>query len=263
MSFQYASRDPLEEDGPVDKLALRALGDSAFTIDLAEDMGEEATRRVARATGLLLTAAESGRIAGVVEVVRALRSVTVHYDPLVTRRALIETSVTEVLAEGTEDAVGGERQWLLPACYDPALAPDLEDAARTLDLSPDEVVARHLDQVFRVHMIGFLPGFPFMGDLPEGLRLPRRAEPRTRVPAGSLAIADRMTAVYPWESPGGWTLIGSCPVPLFSASWKRPALLTAADQVRFEPVSASEVKTLAADYAAGRRDPHDLVEARP
>lgn len=246
----------------MESVTLRPLGDSAFTIDLAGDMGEEATRRVAQATTLLRTAAESGHIPGLVEVVRALRSVTVHYDPLATRRAVIEASVTEVLAKGAEDVDGVERQWLLPACYDPALAPDLEEAARTLDLSPDEVVARHVGRVFRVHMIGFLPGFPFMGDLPEGLRLPRRAEPRTRVPAGSIAIADRMTAIYPWESPGGWTLIGSCPVPLFSAAWERPALLTAADRVRFEPVSASEVKALAGDYAAGRRDPHDLVEAR-
>ncbi len=246
----------------MEHLTLRPLGDSAFTIDLAEGVGEEATRRMARAMRLLQTAVEVGRISGLVEVVQALRSVTVHYDPLATRCAEIEASVLGVLAEGAEDAVGTERQWRLPACYDPALAPDLEDAARSLDLSPDEVVARHLEQVFRVHMIGFLPGFPFMGDLPEGLRLPRRAEPRTRVPAGSLAMADRMTAVYPWESPGGWTLIGFCPVPLFSAKWAHPALLAAADRVRFEPVSASEVKTLAADYAAGRRDPHDLVEAQ-
>ncbi len=238
----------------------RPLGDTAFTIDLAEDMGEEATLRVARVTHLLRTAADAGRLPGLVEVVRALRSVTVHYDPRQVRRTAMEAATRQALAD-TGDAEGGkERLWRLPACYEAQRAPDLEDAARTLGLSVAELVDRHVGAVFRVHMIGFLPGFPFMGDVPEGLRLPRRKEPRTRVPAGSVAIADRMTAVYPWESPGGWTLIGYCPVPLFSADWPRPALLRAADRVRFEPVSAAEADTLAADYAAGRRDPQTLGE---
>lgn len=239
---------------------LRALGDSALTIDLAEDMGEAATSRVATAGALLRQAVADGSVPGLVEVVRSMRSVTIHYDPFRIGREAAEDAVVRLL----EDLDGGDlatgRVWRLPACYASQYAPDLADAARRLDLSEDEIVRIHAGSRFRVYMLGFLPGFPFMGDLPDHLQLPRRAEPRTRVPAGSIAIAGRLTAVYPWESPGGWTLIGHCPVPLFSLAWDRPALLTAADVVTFEAVSAAEADALAKDYAEGRRDPHDLVE---
>lgn len=103
-------------------------------------------------------------------------------------------------------------------------------------------------------MLGFLPGFPFMGDLPEPLHLPRRTEPRTRVPAGSVAIATGLTAIYPWESPGGWHLLGRCPVPLFDARQEAPALLQAGDHVRFDPVSATEYARIERALAAGELD---------
>jgi KipI family sensor histidine kinase inhibitor len=87
-------------------------------------------------------------------------------------------------------------------------------------------------------MIGFLPGFPYMGDLDPALEMPRRSEPRVRVPVGAVAIAGRQTAIYPWESPGGWQLLGRCPVPLFDADRTEPALLAQGDMVQFNPVSA-------------------------
>ena len=104
-------------------------------------------------------------------------------------------------------------------------------------------------------MIGFLPGFPFMGDLPAPLRLPRRAQPRVRVPAGSVAIATGLTAIYPWESPGGWHLLGRCPVPLFDARRTSPSLLAAGDRVRFVPVSAEECRAIEAGLASAEIDP--------
>jgi KipI family sensor histidine kinase inhibitor len=244
----------------VDHILLRDLGDSAFTLDLADTPGDTATTRVARATLALRAAADAGRLPGLVEVVRALRSVTVHYDPTRTRRAPLEAAAREAIAAAPDDATGPNRLWRLPVCYDPAVAPDLEDAARHLDLSPTEIVRLHAATTVRVHMIGFLPGFPFMGDLPEALRMPRRSEPRTRVPPGSLAMAGPMTAIYPWESPGGWTLIGHCPVPLFSLDWARPALLMAADRVAFTALSLAESRALATAYAKGEADPHALLE---
>lgn len=244
----------------MDDFSIRSLGDSAVTIDLADDMGDAATERVAVAGAVLRRAVADGSVPGLVEVVRAMRSITVHYDPALTRRAEIEPAVTHLLREARGDTQAAGRHWRLPASYAPEHAPDLEEAARRLDLSPQEIIERHAAGRYRVYMIGFLPGFPFMGDLPESLHLPRRSEPRTRVPAGSVAVAGRLTAVYPWESPGGWTLLGYCPVPLFSTAWPRPALLTAADTVSFEPVTAAEAESLARDFAAGRRDPHDLAE---
>jgi KipI family sensor histidine kinase inhibitor len=99
-------------------------------------------------------------------------------------------------------------------------------------------------------MLGFLPGFPFMGDLPEVLARPRRSEPRTRVPAGSVATAGTLTAIYPWESPGGWHLIGACPLPLFSVAWPQAALLLPGDRVRWRPIDAAEYHSLS-DRDAG------------
>jgi KipI family sensor histidine kinase inhibitor len=114
----------------------------------------------------------------------------------------------------------------------------------------------------RVFLIGFLPGFPYLGELPDWLRLPRRTTPRTAVPANSLAIAGAQAAVYPWASPGGWHLLGRTPVRLFNlADAARPALLAPGDTLRFAPVSRDEFECLAADVAAGKIGPKDWQEA--
>src|SRR5690606_19723136 len=142
----------------------------------------------------------------------------------------------------------------LPVCYEGEAAPDLAAVAATLGIRVDELIAAHSGTEYRVYMLGFLPGFPFMGDLPAHLRLPRRAQPRVRVPAGSVAIATGLTAIYPWESPGGWHLLGRCPVPLFDARRAAPALLAAGDRVRFTPVSSAECRAIEAGLARGDID---------
>ena len=113
----------------------------------------------------------------------------------------------------------------------------------------------HSGTEFRGYMLGFMPGFPFMGDLPERLRLPRRTEPRVRVPAGSVAIAGGLTAIYPWESPGGWHLLGRCPVRLFDAASESPSLLAVGDRGRFQPVPMAEFRRLETAVQAREVDP--------
>ncbi len=153
------------------------------------------------------------------------------------------------------------RRWRLPACYEGDAAPDLAATARAIGASEDEVIALHSGTEVHVYMLGFLPGFPFMGDLPDRLRLPRRSEPRVRVPAGSVAIANGLTVVYPWASPGGWHLLARCPVPLFDARRDAPALLAPADRVRFEPVDGAEYRRLEAAIAAGEIDAGHWLQA--
>ena len=153
------------------------------------------------------------------------------------------------------------RHWRLPVCYEGEAAPDLAEVAATLGVDEAEVVALHSGTEYLVYMLGFLPGFPFMGDLPERLRLPRRSQPRVRVPAGSVAIATGLTAIYPWESPGGWHLLGRCPVPLFDARRASPSLLAAGDKVRFTPVSADECRALEAGLRSGDIDPMQWLVA--
>jgi KipI family sensor histidine kinase inhibitor len=137
------------------------------------------------------------------------------------------------LAAAPADGPAGEpRTVVLPARYD---GPDLADVARATGLRTDEVVERHASATYRVQMVGFLPGFAYLGPLPEELRLPRRATPRVRIPAGSIAVADAFTAVYPSASPGGWHLIGSVDLPLLDLERDPPTLLRTGDLVRFEP----------------------------
>jgi inhibitor of KinA len=172
---------------------------------------------------------------GVVETVPTFRSLLVHYDPLATSRADLERAITGLL-DYDEGASIPARQWRIPACYAGDLAPDLAEVARLTGLAPPEIVALHSGARYHVYMLGFLPGFPYMGDLPAALALPRRADPRVRVPAGSIAIATSLTAVYPYESPGGWHLIGATPIPFFDTERAPPALLAAGDMVLFEPI---------------------------
>lgn len=128
----------------------------------------------------------------------------------------------------------------MPACYDEPHAPDLAEVAARTGLSEAEVIELHTSAVFHVYMLGFSPGFPYMGDLPPSLVLPRRTDPRVKVPAGSIAIAAGQTAVYPVESPGGWHLIGATPLRLFDVRLPQPALLAAGDKVCFVRVSRVE-----------------------
>jgi KipI family sensor histidine kinase inhibitor len=125
--------------------------------------------------------------------------------------------------------------------------PDLDEVAARLGLTPTEVVAQHTAAELRVYMLGFSPGFPYLGDLPETLALPRRATPRERVPVGSVAIAERQTGIYSREMPGGWHVLGRTPVPLFQEDRRPPAYLAPGDRVRFVAIDASDWERYAFD----------------
>ena len=124
----------------------------------------------------------------------------------------------------------------LPACYDPDLAPDLHEVAQATGLSPDQVVALHSASVFTAEVVGFMPGFAYLGGLDPRLKLDRRAVPRPRVPEGGIAIAGLQTAVYPNPTAGGWHLIGRCPLRLFDPARAIPALMHEGDTIQFEPI---------------------------
>lgn len=129
----------------------------------------------------------------------------------------------------------------VPACYDEEFADDLPEIAEKGDMSVDEAVRLHSEQIYKVYAMGFCAGYAYMGDLPVPLRQPRRSSPRTKIPVGSIAVADFMTAVYPLAMPGGWHIIGRCPIPFFNPKdQENPTLLRAGDQVRFTPIDKDE-----------------------
>jgi KipI family sensor histidine kinase inhibitor len=235
-----------EKRGDAQAPRFLASGDTALCVEFGDRIDREVSARVLA----LANRIQAAEIAGVVELVPTFRSLLVHYDPSVSSQATLRAAL-EPLVVKLGAAEGASRRWTLPACYDVSVAPDLEEVAARTGLSVREVIERHSAVTYHVYMLGFLPGYPYLGDLPPELALPRRENPRTRVPPGSIAIATTMTAVYPLESPGGWHLIGRTPVALWDVRRDPPVLLSAGDKIVFAPISLREYEDLAAKAAVG------------
>jgi inhibitor of KinA len=221
-------------------------GDTALVVEF----GEHIDRQLSTWVLALARRLNETRLNGIVETVPTYRSLIVHYDPLAVSASALTARIVELM-RGLQLTEGVERHWLLPACYDPEIAPDLADVAARTSHSPAQVVELHSGTTYHVYMIGFLPGMAYLGDVPAELGLPRRTSPRLKVPAGSLAIATTMTCVYPLDTPAGWHLIGRSPVPFWE---RRPAirtLLTPGDKVTFRPVSLREYEELSVKAALG------------
>ena len=226
-------------------------GDGALTIEFGDRIAPELVARVRSLAQVLDAALARGELPGVIETMPTFRSLTVLFDPLRTGRAALDPALTALLAQAEQPPRASGRHWRLPVCYGGEFGADLAEVAAATGLTPDAVVQLHSGCTVSVQMIGFMPGFAFMGELPTALAVPRRREPRLRVPAGSVAITGSLTAIYPWQSPGGWQLIGRCPVPLFDAAAATPSLLAPGDSVSFEAVSPARLAALEAAVSAG------------
>jgi inhibitor of KinA len=223
-------------------------GDAALTVELGEAVDRRVSARVIRLHQHL----RAQPLPGVLEALPAFRSLMVRFDPRRTDPGALEEALAAMIGD-ISDAPLPSRQWTLPVCYAPEFGFDLAEVADHCAMTPGQVIEQHASTVFYVYMLGFLPGHPYMGDLPESLHLPRRKEPRIRVPQGSLAIATSFTAIYPFDCPGGWNVIGRTPVRLFDAAASEPALLAPGDEVRFEPVPLETFEALAATGGAWPR----------
>jgi KipI family sensor histidine kinase inhibitor len=222
-------------------------GDTALAVEFGDRIDRGTSERVLALHDRVAGAA----LPGVVELLPTFRSLMVHYDPARTSHAALADALAP-LAAGLEGVKPAARRWTIPVCYDPDFALDLEEVATRTGLTPAEVIEHHSTTTYHVYMIGFLPGYPYMGDLPARLALPRRENPRTQVPPGSVAIATTMTAVYTLASPGGWHILGRTPAALWNRTRTPPAVLAAGDKVRFAPIDRPEFERLAARVAAGR-----------
>jgi len=189
-----------------------------------------------RASRSLAASIQATPIAGIVEVVPGMRSVLLELDRSADVAAVRSAIEQAVSAEATPTGRGRDR--LIPVVYGGVHGPDLADVAELCGLSADEVAAQHAAATFDVLFDGFAPGFAYLGQVPEPLRVPRLATPRTRTPPGSVALAGAMTGIYPAELPGGWRVIGATPVTLFDPARRPPAYLVPGDSVRFEPIDA-------------------------
>ncbi len=255
-----------EQDGTV---RLLALGDTAWTVEFGDRIDQALHARVLGLTGALEHARNSetagegcidnSGLAGIVDVVPTFRSLTVHYNPLISDAGRLGEALLR-LAESAGTASKQGRHWRIPVCFDDEFAPDLNDLAAAKGLSRDAVISIMSKATFQVYMIGFMPGFPYMGGLPAVLEMPRLTSPRKAVPARSLAIAGAMCAVYPWESPGGWRLLGRTPVPMFSATnAEAPSLLASGDRVVWQAIDRATYLELEAAGQAGSLDRNSLL----
>lgn len=215
----------------VPRPAIEPLGEAAVTLTWGTAVSAELNAHVHAAAALIHAAA----IDCVEELVPGYAALTVFYDPLHTDCGSLSQRLATLLAEnqaGMVEALDGQDH-LIPVRYDGA---DLAEVARLTGLSRDEVVRRHSEPWYRVYLLGFAPGFAYLGDLDPTLVLARRGSPRKRVPAGSVAIAGAQTAIYPLDTPGGWHLIGRTELVLFDPAATPPTRLQPGDRVRFEPV---------------------------
>lgn len=222
------------------------LGDCAAYVEFSETLDLEVNSVVQR----LAAAIRARRPPWIVDVVPALGGLALHFDPdaealpqaaLEAVRALVEECLTAGLPR--ERDLG--RLVEVPVCYDSEFGPDLEEVAGKAKLPVEEIAKRHAGAEHRVLMVGFSPGLAYMGGLEAGLDVPRRATPRGVVAAGSVAIANRQSVVYPYAIPGGWNVIGRTPLVVFDAMRAQPSLFAPGDRVRFRPVSRAEFERIA------------------
>ena len=236
---------------------LLASGDTALVVEFEDSIDRDINARVLALADRIMAA----RIAGIVEMVPTFRSLMVHYDPTRLLFAEIKALVTGLMQD-LSAVQHAARLWVLPTCYGGDIGPDLDDVAKATGLAPDEVVAIHAAGTYHVYCIGFLPGWPYMGDLDSRLALPRRENPRVKVPMGAVCIAQHMTGIYPLESPGGWHLLGRTPARMFDRRRRHPVLLSPGDQVRHLPVGRDEFDRLEAMAEAGALELEPQVAAK-
>jgi len=215
---------------------IRHLGDRGLLIELGTGIDPAVNRRVKRLHRIITRE----RLHGVVETVPAYASLLVVFDPLQAAPEALKRQVAG-MCDFEDQSVAEQRTVVdVPVVYGGAAGPDLDAVAAYHGLPVEDVIGLHSGTVYRVYMIGFTPGFPYMGELPEALDTPRRDTPRTHIPKGSVAIAQRQTGIYPVVSPGGWQIIGCTPLTLFDPRKETPSFLTMGDAVRFIPITAEE-----------------------
>ena len=212
------------------------IHDQAITIEFAAEISDATNMQVIA----MQHAIESSPIKGFIEAVPAYGSLTVYFNDQVsasTVRSWLSDLSAQVSNTINTSLTTEGRQISIPVCYDPSLGVDLPWVAANLNLSMEAIIDLHTSIAYRVYMIGFIPGFPYMGTLPTALEVPRKQTPSMKIPAGSVAIAGKQTGIYPAEVPGGWQVIGRTPLKMFDPSTSPCSFLNAGDIVQFKPIT--------------------------
>lgn len=214
----------------------RIMGDRSLLVELGDDVSRDVNRRVRK----LCFGLELGQVAAVTELLPGYRSLMVIYDPLKIALPALKVKIEGVFRCIDQFEAPAPNELKVPVVYGGEFGPDLEWVANHHNIPQQKVIHHHCAVAYQVYMIGFTPGYPYMGELPDELVTPRRDTPRVRIPQGSVGIAQKQTGIYPVESPGGWQIIGRTPLKLFDPDQKPPSLLQSGDLVTFYPIQEEE-----------------------
>ena len=227
---------------------LLCAGDSCIVVEFGNSISLDVNARVQALRHVL----EAKNISGIQELVPTYRSLAVYFDPVKAEPSRFR-SLLERLASTTDVGLSSEKGKVIviPVCYGGEFGPDLQNVVKHTGLAEEEVIKRHSAPDYYCYMLGFTPGFSYLGGMDETIATPRLSEPRERIPAGSVGIAGKQTGIYPMESPGGWQLIGRTPVKLYDPTSETPIILQAGDYIRFKSINKDEY-----DYI------HDLAEKK-
>lgn len=228
------------ESSVFEKANFRIAGDCGLLVEYGNAIDPKVNRKV-RSMAIAL---QHHLPDGVVEIIPTYRSILIYYDPLKTNPHTLKPILGDLEGRLSDIEIPPPKVVEIPVCYGGDFGPDIEYVAQSHGLTLDEVIHLHSTPAYLIYMVGFTPGFPFLGGLPEALHTPRLKTPRTLVPKGSVGIANGQTGVYPIDSPGGWQLIGKTPLRLFAPDRSNPFLYQAGDHLRFQPITPHEYQRL-------------------
>lgn len=212
------------------------VGDRAVTVEFGNEIDEKTNAHLMG----FINALSTQKLKGIEEFVPSFRAVLIHYNPGILSYEKMKKIIEEALSKPFEDATHTRRIVEIPVCYEKNCAPDIDFVAEHAGLSIDEVIEIHSKNPYLIYMIGFLPGFPYLGGLDERIHTPRLESPRLKLEEGSVGIGGGQTGLYPLESPGGWRIIGLTPVKCYNPAKDNPIPYRAGDYIKFSPISYDE-----------------------
>ena len=237
------------------QVTLSPVGDSAIAVDFENRIAPEINRQV----HALAADLKKRPIAGICAMIPSFRSLLIQYNPTVLSYDALSSRLLSRAASCTASTETHMRIWQIPCCYGSHFGPDLPDLEQATGLDRAEIIRIHSSVTYKIYMLGFLPGFVYLGGLDPRIEMPRLASPRIKIPKGSVGIGGSQTGVYPVDSPGGWRLIGSTPVDFYDPGRNPPVLCQAGDAIRFCPISSCEYYDIRQDIRKGSYRPEVLT----
>lgn len=218
------------------EIKILTAGDSSLLIEFGNEISPKINQKLTATVQLI----KEQHIEGVVDMIPAFCSLLVNYDPRVIRYEELKERIKNLVKVDVKAQAGKKKVFEIPVCYGGEFGPDIENIAEHAGLSVEEVIEIHSSRDYLIYMLGFLPGFTYLGGLDERIHTPRLANPRVKINAGSVGIGGSQTGIYPLDSPGGWQLMGMTPVKTYDPDRETPILVEAGDYIRFVPVSEEE-----------------------